>query len=99
MKNLEEIKEFIANGSDLSSSVMICIEMAARIKQIRENAEISQAELSQYSDISEKSISRIENGLSLSSVETLYKLITSLSAMLHLDIDKKEDKEVVELLF
>lgn len=99
MKNLEEIKEFIANGSDLSSSVMIGIEMAARIKQIRENAEISQAELSQSSDISEKSISRIESGLSLSSVETLYKLITSLSAMLHLDIDKKEDKEVVELLF
>ena len=64
-------------------------ELLGRIKGIREREDISQSELSRRSGVPQKTISRMESGLSTPSIETLYKLIDSLGYKLDYKIVKK----------
>lgn len=65
------------------------LELLGRIKGIREREVISQSELSRRSGVPQKTISRMEAGLSTPNIETLYKLIDTLGYKIELKIEKK----------
>lgn len=64
------------------------LELIGRIAGIREKEGISQSELSRRSGVPQKTISRMENGLSTPSLETLYKLINSMNYNIDINIKK-----------
>jgi len=73
----------------IDSELTISNELIGRIKGIREKEGIPQSELSRRSGVPQKTISRMENGLSTPSLNTLYKLINSLDYTIEFNIEKK----------
>lgn len=65
------------------------LELIGRIKGKREVQGLSQSELSRKSGVPQKTISRMENGLSVPAMDTLGKLVDALGFKIPFKLEEK----------
>lgn len=65
------------------------LELIGRVKGIREHKGLSQSELSRLSGVPQKTISRMENGLSVPNMETMCKLLGAMNYQLNFTLSEK----------
>jgi transcriptional regulator with XRE-family HTH domain len=84
---MKEIKNTLLDSGVISECDLTRIKLIANIKHRRLILNVTQTELSKISGVPQKTISRMENFLSIPSLETVIKLLHSLN--LELDIKEK----------
>lgn len=74
---------------DISPEKTFNLELIGRVKGIREQKSISQSQLYRLSGVPQKTISRMENGLSSPTMETMCKLLNAMDYEIKFTLEKK----------
>ena len=93
MATFKEIKHTLIKEGIMSSSEVKAIEIIAKIRALRFKENMSQSELSRRSGIPQKTISRMESGLSYPSVPTLIRLVDTLGYEMDVNLVKKKESK------
>lgn len=88
---MKSFKDLQNNLKQEDPDLFFALEFVGKIMAARDRKGISQRQLANLSGISQKTISRIENGLDIPKITTLLKLATHLDMEISL-IDKKSQK-------
>lgn len=75
MKNFDDMKNELSNENP---SLAFTMEIVGKLMAKRDAMNMSQRQLSEKSGVAQKTISRIENGLDIPTIETLGKLANAL---------------------
>jgi transcriptional regulator with XRE-family HTH domain len=86
MTNFKDVRVIMAK---ISPEKVFKLELNGRVKGIRERKGISQSELSRLSGVPQKTISRMEAGLSSPNMETMCKLIDSMGYKIEFELKEK----------
>ncbi len=89
MTTLTQIRGALVQEGLITPEEEYATKLIARIRYARVREGISQSELSRRSGVPQKTISRMENGLSIPSISTLYKLVDSMGYTFKFDLEKK----------
>lgn len=89
MVTLTQIQNALVDEDVISREEILAVQLVARIRHIRIEEGISQSELSRSSGVPQKTISRMENSLSMPKLSTLIKLVESLDYVVDFSITKK----------
>jgi len=90
MKTFDDLRnEQATEDPDL----FISLEIVGKLMAARDRKKVSQRELSKLSGIPQKTISRIENGIDVPKLKTLFKLADALDLQLELSLVAKTTKE------
>lgn len=87
MANFAAVRKIIM---DISPEKAFGLELTGRIQGIKERKGISQSELYRMSGVPQKTISRMENGLSSPNMETMSKLIGALGYEINFNLVEKK---------
>ena len=88
MSSLTEIQNALVREGLLTPEEEFVTKLIAHIIFVRVKEGISQSELSRRSGVPQKTISRMENRLSLPSIQTLYKLAEAMDYKLNFELEK-----------
>lgn len=86
MAKFEDVREIM---NEVSPEKAFKLELNGRVQGIRERKGLSQSELSRLSGVPQKTISRMENGLSTPNMETMCKLIDAMGYKIHPHLEEK----------
>lgn len=88
MITLTQIQSALIKETEFTSEEILSAQFVGRIRYARIREGISQSELSRRSGVPQKTISRMENGLSMPSLSTLIKLIESMGYSINFELIK-----------
>lgn len=89
---MKTFKDLQHNLKQEDPDLFIALQLVGRIMAARDRKGLSQRQLADLSGISQKTISRIENGLDVPKITTLLKLANHLDMEITL-IDREKDEQ------
>ncbi|PLR72270.1 helix-turn-helix domain-containing protein [Bacillus sp. UMB0728] len=87
MNNFDDVRNDLKNENP---SLFFTLEIVGELMAAKDRKGISQRELSRLSGVAQKTISRMENGIDVPTLETLGKLANALGMSIVL-VDNQED--------
>lgn len=90
MKTFDDLRNELATEDP---DLFISLEIVGKLIAARDRKKVSQRQLSKLSGVPQKTISRIENGIDVPKLKTLFKLADALGLQLELSLVEKKTNE------
>jgi DNA-binding XRE family transcriptional regulator len=90
MKTFDDLRNELATKDP---DLFISLEIVGKLMAARDRKKVSQRQLSKLSGVPQKTISRIENGIDVPKLKTLFKLADALDLQLELSLVEKKTNE------